>query len=125
MQQLHSDQKDLIAMYRQMQNAMVSADTRTLATMLAEEFHLIHMTGYDQPRDEWLAHIESGEMRYFSSQEKQVAVKVDGTTARLAGRNQVKANIWGAAGTWPLLLEIDFSHVHGRWLMTVARASMY
>lgn len=27
MQQLHSDQKDLIAIYRQMQNAMVSADT--------------------------------------------------------------------------------------------------
>lgn len=54
------------------------------------------MTGYDQLRTEWLAHIGSGEMRYFDSLEEEVVVKVDGNRATLRGRNRVKASIWGA-----------------------------
>ncbi|KWF32679.1 hypothetical protein WL88_25355 [Burkholderia diffusa] len=104
---------------------MVAGDTGCLAAMLTDDFHLIHMTGYDQPRVEWLAHIDSGQMQYHASEEKRVAVKVAGNKATLIGRNLVKATIWGMRGTWPLQLDIDLILQNGRWLMCEARASMY
>ncbi len=117
------DEATIRALYSDMHRAMVAADTVALATLLTEDFHLVHMTGYDQPRAEWLAHIGAGRMRYFSSREERVAVRVDGDRAQLTGCNQVKADIWGARGTWPLQLDICLIRLGGRWRMSSARAS--
>jgi formylglycine-generating enzyme required for sulfatase activity len=118
-------QQAIHGLYSRMHRAMVASDTRTLASMLTDDFHLVHMTGYDQPRTEWLAHIDSGQMRYFDSVEEEVVVKVNGNSATLRGRNRVKASIWGAQGTWPLQLDIDLSLRDGQWLMSAARATTY
>jgi hypothetical protein len=119
-------EQQLISAYRQMQRFMVAADTRSLKPLLTDDFTLVHMTGYAQPRDEWLEHIDNGRMRYFSAEEKDVAVlKFAGQRATLRGRNLVKANIWGAQGTWPLQLDIEFALIDGRWLMRHASASTY
>lgn len=120
-----NDEATLGAIYRQMHRAMVAADVQGLASLLAAEFHLVHMTGYDQPRTEWLAHIESGRMRYFSSVEESLVVHVHGDRARLTGCNRVQADIWGARGTWPLRLQIQLIRREGRWLMSAAQASTY
>lgn len=113
-------------MYRQMQDAMVAADTRRLQPLLAENFILVHMTGYPQPRDEWLAQIDSGRMRYLRSFEEEVRVtSVYDSCAALRGRNHVRADIWGAQGLWPLQLDIEFSKKDVAWLMQHASASTY
>jgi formylglycine-generating enzyme required for sulfatase activity/ketosteroid isomerase-like protein len=125
MSQPPAEQQAIHALYSRMHRAMVASDTRTLASMLTDDFHLVHMTGYDQPRAEWLAHIESGQMRYHDSAEEEVVIKVDGSQATLRGRNRVNANIWGARGIWPLQLDIDLSLRDGRWLMSAARATTY
>lgn len=119
------DEAAIRALYGNMHRAMVAADTVALATLLIEDFHLVHMTGYDQPRAEWLAHIDAGRMRYFASREERVAVQVDGDRAQLTGCNQVKADIWGARGTWPLQLDIRLIRRGGSWQMSSARASTY
>jgi ketosteroid isomerase-like protein len=123
MSTLIEDEAAIRALYGDMHRAMVAADTGGLATLLTEDFHLVHMTGYDQPRAEWLAHIDSGRMRYFASREERVTVRVDGDHAQLTGCNQVKADIWGARGTWPLQLDICLIRLGGRWRMSSARAS--
>lgn len=125
MSQPPTEQQAIHTLYSRMHRAMVASDTRTLASMLTDDFHLVHMTGYDQPRAEWLAHIESGRMRYFDSVEEEVVVKVDGDKATVRGCNRVKASIWGARGTWPLQLDIDLCLRNGRWLMSAARATTY
>jgi hypothetical protein len=115
----------LIEMYRRMHTCMVQGDTAALDALLAPGFRLVHMTGYDQPRIEWLSQIQSGRMRYFTSQEEAVTVEVAGGTAFLHGQNRVNADIWGARGTWPLQLDIDFVCHGGKWLMSHATASTY
>ena len=123
---LFTTEQQLISAYRQMQGFMVAADTRGLKSLLADGFTLEHMTGYVQPRDEWLAHIDNGRMQYFSAAEESVEVlKVNGQQATLRGRNRVKANIWGAQRAWPLQLDVEFGLVEGRWLMRSAIASTF
>ena len=119
-------EQQLIAAYRQMYRFMVAANARGLKGLLTDDFVLVHITGYTQPRDEWLAHIDSGRMRYFAEDEDAIpTVKIEGQRASLRGHNRVKANIWGAQGTWPLQLDIDFVLDKGTWHMKRARATTY
>lgn len=115
----------LIELYRNMQRAMVAADTIVLDQLLAEDFHLLHMTGYDQSKKEWLAHIGSGKMRYLSSREEAVNVALADGQARLIGHNLVRANIWGAEGTWKLKLVMRVLPQDRGWRITEAVASTY
>lgn len=125
MQNLRYEEQEIIALYRQMQVLMTAADTVGLAAILSEDFRLIHMTGYDQPGSEWLEHIRSGQMTYFSSEECSVSARVSGNKAALTGCNRVKANIWGAQGAWPLQLDIELVRHGSQWMMTHARASTF
>lgn len=116
----------LISLYRQMQAAMVAADSARLKALLTDDFMLVHITGYRQPREEWLADITTGRMRYSSSEEKALRVTdVDDVRATVIGRNLVTASIWGAQGVWLLQLRIDCVRTDGRWLMRRAVASVY
>lgn len=115
----------LIHMYRRLHECLVQGDIDGLAALLAKDFRLVHMTGYDQPRQEWLSQIQSGEMRYFTSIEDSVSVNITDESATLRGRNRVNADIWGARGTWPLQLDIDFVSEGDKCLMTHAIASTY
>ena len=119
------DRQVVIELYREMNHAMVAADVDALDKMLAPGYTLTHITGYQQPRAEWLAQVKSGEMRYFKTEEDSVEVSIDGDTATLTGRARTTANIWGAQGTWPLQLEIDLRKLDGRWLMEKAVATTY
>lgn len=114
-----------ITAYRQMHSAMLNADTPSLRRLLTRDFVLVHITGYAQPCAEWLEHIAAGRMRYRTSTEESVVVKQDGQRYWLRGRNRVQADIWGAQGTWPLEMAIDFRREQGRWLMSRAVASTY
>lgn len=114
-----------VTSYRQMHASMLAGDTLSLRRLLAPEFVLVHMTGYAQLGAEWLEHVASGRMRYLTSTEDSVAVQQDGQRHWLRGRNRVHAVIWGARGTWPLEMAIDFRRDQGRWLMSKAVASTY
>lgn len=74
---------------------MVAKDKKTLAELIAPDSVLVHMTGYVQPVKEWLAQIESEEMRYYAWQEDAIkAIHITDNTASLVGQSRVKARVW-------------------------------
>lgn len=114
-----------LSAYRRMHSAIVAGDTRTLRELISDAFVLIHMTGYAQSGGEWLEHIQSGKMRYLSSVEESVTVMGAGNGRWLRGQNRVRAEIWGAHGTWPLRLDIRFTQERDQWRMLKVTASTY
>ena len=120
-----NDDAQIEAVYRRMYQAMRQADVAALDKLLTDDFHLVHMTGYDQPKAEWLAHIAGGKMQYFSSEEESITVRLQGNRATLTGRNRVRANIWGAQGSWPLQQIIQLEKQNDEWKISASRASMY
>lgn len=99
--------------YRQVNDAMVAKDKKTLAELIAPDSVLVHMTGYVQPVKEWLAQIESEEMRYYAWQEDAIkAIHITDNTASLVGQSRVKARVWGAGpATWRLQIKMDFEKI--------------
>ena len=113
--------------YRQVNNAMVAKDTKTLAELIAPDSVLVHMMGYVQPVKEWLGLIESEEMGYYAWQEDAIkAIYIADNTASLVGQSRVKAQIWRAeSATWRLQIKMDFEKIDNDWKIIKQSASTY
>jgi hypothetical protein len=109
------DKAAVLDAYREMYRAMLARDANRLGTLLDAEFSLTHMTGYRQPKDEWLRAVDSGEMLYHAAEERSVNVEVTGHTAVVVGRSLVTATIFGTRGTWKLQLTTRYVRDAGKW----------
>jgi uncharacterized protein DUF4440 len=108
----------VLASYEGQRRAMVAGDAEALGALLAGDFTLVHMTGYPQPKAEWLADVRSGAMTYHSMEDVDVSVDVSGDAPVVTARTRTAATIWGASGTWPLQLRISFAHEGTAWVAT-------
>lgn len=119
-----TDKETVVALYRQENQAMVDKDIVTLNRILALKMTLRHMTGYVQPKMEWIDQIQNGEMT--STEDAIKDVQIDGNQASLTGQNQVKASVWGSSvSTWPLQMKMKFVKRNGRWIIMSQEASTY
>jgi hypothetical protein len=101
--------------YRAHLRAMTDGDTDALDAMLDDGFTLTHMTGYVQPKGEWLAEMRAGQFIYHDAQEKATTVDVHGDTARLVGRINTDATVYGTRANWRLQLTIDYARKNDTW----------
>ncbi|MFC8661279.1 nuclear transport factor 2 family protein [Streptomyces sp. NPDC057199] len=78
---------EIIEAHRAYIEAMSHGDTETLADLLSDGFTLTDMTGYVQPKNEWLPQMREGQFLYHSIDEKHMILDVQGDTARLLNLN--------------------------------------
>jgi hypothetical protein len=113
------------ANYDAQRQAMVAGDADALGALLAEGFTLTHMTGYRQPKAEWLADVRSGQMTYHAMDDVQVSIDTSGRSPVLTARTRTEATIWGGYGTWPLQLRIEFTFDGTAWVAGNTVASVW
>lgn len=102
---------------------MVDALPEELDRILAPTFSLVHITGYVQPRLEWLAAIRSGEFDYHRIElmSEHLNVTTNENAATVTGRGIFHATINGLNAPWPLAFTLQLTNYDGNWL--VANAS--
>lgn len=122
-----TDKEAIIELYRQENQAMVDKDIVKLNEILAPSMQLQHMTGYMQPKLEWIDQIQNGEMKYFLSIEENIKeIVIEGNSASLVGQNKVMASVWGSqVATWPLQMKMEFTKSNGKWIIANQIASTY
>ena len=113
------------ANYEGQRRAMVAGDADALGALLADDFTLVHMTGYAQPKAEWLADVRSGAMSYSSMEDVEVSVDLSEAAPVLTARTRTAATIWGASGRWPLQLRITFTREGSSWVASGTVASTW
>lgn len=117
---------EILQVYRDYNRAMAADDVTALASLLAPDFTLTHMTGYVQPRAEWLQEISAGTMHYFSSVEDHVRMTSTTTGWQVVGQNRVVASIHGSRQTeWPLNTVLRLEKVAGHWQIQSAVVTTY
>jgi hypothetical protein len=102
---------------------MIKGCTGVLDGLLAGQFTATHITGYQQPKTEWLAQIRSGDFVYHSIEDRNVSISVDDNTAVLVGTAAVAVTIGGSKGTWNLESAMEYVKQDGKWKMASRRSS--
>lgn len=120
------DRQAIEAVYHAMYQYEITKDVEHLSGILSEDYVLIHMTGLQQPKEEYLRCVRDGELNYFTEETDHISIDLQGGKAVLTGQSRVNAAVFGGSRrTWPLQLVISMEKKKGRWLMTGAKASTY
>ena len=120
------DKKQIVNLYRQMYQTMIAKDIAALDTILADGSVLVHMTGTRQPKKQYLHEIENGTLNYYSVEDDEITITVDGMTAEMTGRSRVNAAVYGGGRhTWRLQMKSKLTKTDGRWQFVESKASTY
>lgn len=120
------DKKQIVNLYRQMYQTMIAKDIAALDTILADGSVLVHMTGTRQPKKQYLHEIENGTLNYYSVEDDEISITVDGMTAEMTGRSRVNAAVYGGGRhTWRLQMKSKLKKTDGRWQFVESKASTY
>ena len=121
-----TEETKLRQLYDLMYQAMIAKDIPVLVSLMSNDSALIHITGMRQPKKEYLKAIANGTLNYYSCENSNIDVKVNGASARMTGKSEVNAAVFGGGRhTWPLQLDIDWIKTDGKWKIIEIRASTY
>ena len=123
---MQDDKKAIEDVYHAMYQYELTKEVGHLAGILSDDYVLIHMTGMQQSKEEYLRCVRDGELSYFSEETDHIYIDLQGDKAVLTGQSRVNAAVFGGSRhTWSLQLVISMEKHNGRWLMTGAKASTY
>ncbi len=117
---------EVLANYQAQLEAMAGHDVNALGALLTEDFTLTHITGYVQPRSEWLSEMAAGQFRYHTIEPHgQPQIAVIGNTPRLTHRIITDATVYGSRNRWRLVFTQTFRHHNTTWLASQSVATTW
>ena len=119
------DTKEVYAVVNKLSKLMIARDTSSMTKILDEDFTLTHITGYVQPKAEWLNEVEKESMKYFSAIEVNHEIKIAGNTADVMFQSLIDARIWGSRNIWRLQQKMKLEKRNGTWIILSSIASTF
>ena len=112
------DAEQLSVLYLQARycQAMSEQDTDTMRKMISEDMVFTHMSGRQQSREEYLADIENGSLRYFTIGVKEPVVEVYDDLASITYTAILNADAYGARGTYRMLGTHWYKRQNDTWI---------
>lgn len=120
-------EQEFCSCYEQLYQGMVTKDIALLQIILADDFVLVHMTGMQQSKDEFIRSIQNGQLQYCSAETERLQV-IERTLdfAVLLGQSHVQAAVFGGGKhLWRLQLTLWMTKSNGAWKFTKAIASVF
>jgi hypothetical protein len=125
MNESFGDAPQVLEVTRRLTQLMIKKGTKAMSKILDQSFTLTHITGYIQPRSEWFADIDTERMKYYSAEEVDHSINVNGDTAEFIQRNLLDARIWGSRHTWRLQQKMRLEKRCGEWIILNSIATTF
>ena len=120
------DEQEICEQYRAFYLAAIAKDRSGMEAALDGSFHLTHMTGMRQLRDEYIRYILRGTMNYYSEEPVRLTAAVNGERGTLCAQSIVDAAVFGGGRhTWRLQLDMTAEKKDGVWKFTDAEAKTF
>jgi hypothetical protein len=118
-------ESEIIAVTDHLTELMISRNLLELNELLDNRFTLTHITGYVQPKKEWLREIETESMKYYSFQAVKRKVEINGNHAQVIQQNILDARIWGTRNHWRLQQIFQLEKRNNKWVVLSSVASTF
>ena len=79
------DNRLMEATYQKMYEGMVTKNEPLLREVLDDSFVLVHMTGMNQSKEDFIEAVMNGTLNYFSGEHESLSVNVRGEMAFMTG----------------------------------------
>ena len=120
------DEEIIKKLYIKLCDASINKDTHALNEILSDDYILVHMTGRNQTKKEYINSVERGELKYYDSIHESIEVSINGDEATLVGKTRTLASPFGIGKSWwNLRQDIILRKENGIWIITKSKASSY
>lgn len=120
------NQNELEQRYIELYRCMIEKDLASLSDILDSSFVLVHMTGMQQDKKNFIHSIDNGTLNYYSAVHETVHSEIEENQAHFIGDSRVTASVFGGGRhIWRLRLQIQFVNRNGKWLIGKTVASIY
>lgn len=120
-----TEQQEVIKTTDLLAEMMISRDLEGLNNLLDRGFTLTHITGYVQPKAEWLLEIETERMKYYGIEVVKQEVKTNGDKATFVGQSLINARIWGSHNVWRIQQTMQMEKRKGKWIILSSVAQTF
>ncbi len=121
------DDKQIIKeLYIKLCDASINKDINTLNEILAEDYILVHMTGKEQTKQDYINSVKNGELKYYESIHESIDININGNNAHLTGKTKTLASPFGFGKSWwKLRQDILLEKENDTWIIKQSKASSY
>ncbi|PMX03103.1 hypothetical protein C1X59_05605 [Pseudomonas sp. FW215-R2] len=125
--ELPSENLSILQVLNAYHAAMVKARTADLDRLLEPDYSLVHITGYVQPKHEWLDLIWSGDFNYhqIDLEQDSIEINIAGNKSTIKGRGVFSATINGINAPWRLKFTLQFKKYDDSWVIANARYTSF
>lgn len=112
--------------YTDLCQASIDKDIEKLNEILADNYILIHMTGMNQTKEDYIKSVENGELKYYDSIHESIEVSISEDKANVIGKTKTLASPFGFPKSWwNLRQDLVLKKINGKWQITHSIASTY
>ncbi len=122
----NTEEEKIKELYRELCETSISVDLEKMNSILADNYVLVHMTGMEQTKDEYMDSVSSGELKYYESIHESIEVKINGNKATLIGKTKTLASPFGSSKSWwNLRQDMIMEKIDDEWKIVHSVASTY
>ena len=114
-------------LYIDLSDASINKDINKLNEILSDEYILVHMTGMNQSKEDYINSVKAGELKYYESIHEEIIIEyINESEARIVGKTKTLASPFGMGKSWWRLKQtMTLKKLNGVWLITKSVASIY
>ncbi len=95
-----TDQEIIKSLYIDLSNASINKDVDKLYDILSDEYVLVHMTGMNQSKKDYINSVKTGELKYYESIHESINISINDDIASVIGKTKVLASPFGISKSW-------------------------
>lgn len=123
---MNEEKKILKQLYINLCDASINKNMDLLDNILSDDYVLVHMTGMEQSKKEYMESVKTEELEYFESIHESIEVNIDGDFATIIGKTKTLASPFHSSKSWwRLRQDLEAKKINKKWVLTHSKASTY
>ena len=95
--------------------AIISKDKNVMNSFLDSSFILVHMSGNEEPKNQFINDVMGGVLNYYHSKIIEPKIKINNNSAEMNVDVNLDAKVYGMKGNWTLHSRNTFIKKNGQW----------
>ena len=121
-----TDEEIIRNLYIELCDASINKDLNKLDEILADDYILVHMTGMNQTKEDYINSVKNGELKYYESIHEDIQINIKNNKAIVIGKTKTLASPFGIHKSWwRLRQDLELEKIERKWVIKQSKASTY
>ena len=114
-QSFNENENELLNFFINFLKAIIKKDKSGMESLLDPSFVLVHMSGKEESKNQFISDVIGGVLNYFHSKIINPIIKLNNNSAEMTADVNLDAKVYGMKGNWTLHSKNIFQKKNGRW----------